>query len=443
MQTALNVYFGEFLINPIPLELSLNYCSHRCRYCFANLNSPDRQANMPELMRLLQDYPNRKTLTAQLLQLGYPVVFSNHVDPFSASNFRQALTLIDMFSNLGIPLQFQTRGAFKNDMHIIEQALDMLPGPTVWYVSIAMWDDTLRKKLEPGAPSIQHRLELLDLLREKGHTTVLGLNPCVPEWLPGDDGQKILDAAAERGVHGMWIERLHLTYQQRDAMPQKDQEIMTPILVERSMHRRSRPEDMALIGHLRQYATAIGLEIFSVGQPNRSDFFKPYHDLYPKTFPTLQDLINDFYDRDLTEQLIPFSTFADFFAERFPTGTMPIDAYLGSTAKNLWHTHKVPAQMTYKQLMAIIFQDTRVKQCPARLPAFAFAAQWDPTAPAGWWQLVDPDGLPYLVFDPGTFTDYYTHVDLEELEGEVGLADPDTQQETLDLELDMLEEVIE
>lgn len=38
----LDVYYGEFLINPIPLELSLNYCSHKCAYCFANVNQPGR-----------------------------------------------------------------------------------------------------------------------------------------------------------------------------------------------------------------------------------------------------------------------------------------------------------------------------------------------------------------------------------------------------------------
>ena len=57
-------YFGEFLINPVPLELSFNYCSHKCAYCFANLNKPDRQFDVLRFMRFIRDYPNRDTLAA-------------------------------------------------------------------------------------------------------------------------------------------------------------------------------------------------------------------------------------------------------------------------------------------------------------------------------------------------------------------------------------------
>jgi DNA repair photolyase len=54
-------YWGEFLISPIPLELSLNYCSHKCAYCFANLNDPKRTSDVKAIMRFLSDYLERET----------------------------------------------------------------------------------------------------------------------------------------------------------------------------------------------------------------------------------------------------------------------------------------------------------------------------------------------------------------------------------------------
>ena len=87
-------YWGEFLVTPAPLELSLNYCSNACGYCFANLNEPDRRADMQALMRLLADYHDRSTYVAALLKAGYPTVVSNRTDPFANTNYRQTLAVL-------------------------------------------------------------------------------------------------------------------------------------------------------------------------------------------------------------------------------------------------------------------------------------------------------------------------------------------------------------
>lgn len=408
----LSPYYGEYLISPVPLELSLNYCSHACPYCFANLVARKRTTDMPQLQRLLQDYPNRKTLTAVLMQQGYPVCFSNHVDPFATSNARQSLPLIETFVGLGIPLQFQSRGGAMSDLTVVRQALDLLPNPTVWYVTIEMWDDARRKQLSPAAPSIPHRLELIELLRERGHHVVLGFNPAVPEWITRSEADLLLEAVAERGVSGVWTERLHFSYPQRDAMTPRERTAIGEPLIKRAMQRRTGAQDADLLCHVRESAAALGLAVYSIGQPDRSDFFAPYHAAYEHTFPVMQDFINACYDSGVAGQLLPFSTFADFFTGSVPTGTLPIDAYLGAVARNLWHTHKVPAQMTYRQLLAIIYKDMRVKSCPARLPAFAFAAVWDANAPEGWVQLIDAQGMPFLVFDPVGHKDFYCAVDV-------------------------------
>ena len=168
-------FYGEFLVSPVPLELSFNYCSHSCAYCFANLNKRDRRADIAATMNTLATYRQRSTLTAILLQQGYPVLVSNRVDPFAASNYRQFLPVLEVMSDLGIPVAIQTKGG-----RGIDQALDLLTSPTVFYITIESDQDEVVKRIAPGAPSIAERFELIALLRSKGHPVVVGWNPCVP-----------------------------------------------------------------------------------------------------------------------------------------------------------------------------------------------------------------------------------------------------------------------
>jgi len=105
-----DVFFGEFLISPIPLELSLNYCSHVCAYCFANLNDRGRQADIGAVMRFFNELPSRTSLQSHLVREGYPILFSNRVDPFATSNVKLSLPLLEIMRTLDIPVAIQTKG---------------------------------------------------------------------------------------------------------------------------------------------------------------------------------------------------------------------------------------------------------------------------------------------------------------------------------------------
>lgn len=392
-------YWGEFLISPIPLEMSLHYCSHKCAFCFANLNQPGRRADVAAISRLLAEYRQRRSFGARLLQQGYPVVLSNRVDPFAASNTKVSLPLIEVMATLGIPVQIQTRGGAGAN-----EAAALLP-PSVWYISISLLDEALRERLEPGAPTIASRFTLMASLAAQGHRVVLGLNPCVPEWLP--DPEPLLAQARAAGAEGVWIERLHLNYRQERNLSDREREVLTQPLIDRARKHKSAPADVAAVLRARDAALALGLEVFGVGYERPSQFHAPYRSLYAHTFPTMQDFVNHCHAENWTDRLIPFADFADFFAPRLPAGVLPIDSYLGSAAHNLWWESPPPAQMTFRQLLAYIWSDRRIRFCPARLPCFAFAARWDGE---GWYRLVDEAGLPFLVFHPDGFPHYDAHV---------------------------------
>ncbi len=394
-------YWGEFLVTPAPLELSLNHCSNACSYCFANLNEPNRTTDLPALMRLLADYRNRDTYVAKLMQAGYPTVVSNRTDPFASTNYRQTLALLEVMGNLGLPVALQTKGG-----QGIGEALDILK-PSVWYVSLSTLDDGVRARNEPGAPSVDERLRLIDTLVIEGHKVVVGVNPCVPEWL--GEPQPLMHELAQHGVRGVWIERLHFNYRQVRAMKPWQMEAIGPALVARSQKRRLAPDEFDYILHARDVAAQEGLEVYSAGQPNASDFMAPWRECYERVFPTAQEWVNHCDAQGWTDRLITFEDFSEFFVPRLPEGKLGIDSYLGSVAHNLWWTHKIPPRLTFRDLLGIIWCEPRTRNCPVRMPCFAYAARWQDE---GWVQFVDEGQMPYIVYSPEGFTSYYTHVEV-------------------------------
>lgn len=395
----LEPYWGEFLVSPIPLELALNYCSFKCAYCFANLNLPTRTANVTAIMNLLADYPNRTTLAARLLQQGYPVLISNKVDPFAHSNIKQSLPIMRHMVRLGIPLSIQTRAGI--DTQGVEEVLSFLP-PSVWYISIATLDDELRKTLEPGAPAINARFHLIEKLCSLGHRVVLGLNPIVPEWCP--DPKPLLRRAKDAGVEGTWIEMLHLSRDQVANMSPKEQGAIGEEILMRCRHkRRIEARTWQTFIGARNTAQELGLEVFSIGQGNASNFFAPFRALYPKTFPIMQDIVNACHaNADLSP--LSFAQFADLLTPQLPTGTLPIAHYIGSVAHKVLNTFRIPSQMNFRQLLAVIWQEPAMKCCPVRTHCFAYLAERENDE---WVELVDERSMRWVVFYPEGVLTYY------------------------------------
>jgi DNA repair photolyase len=405
----LTVYFGEFLTSSIPLELSLNYCSHKCAVCFANLNNPTRRANIRAVMSRLHKYRDQETFQAKLLQWGYPVLISNRVDPFAASNYRQALPIMSAMTELGIPMTFQTRGG-----QGLDDALAFLE-PSVWYISVNQLDDRLREKLEPGAPTVDSRFDLMTRLRKLGHRVIIGLNPCVPEWLP--DPEPAIQRAVNSGAEGIWIDRLHLNYRQIGNMSEREKQAVGPDLIKRAQKRKPDPADYNQVVYAREIAHDLDLHVYSIAQPTESGFWSDlYGQVYDRVFPTNQDFVNACYAYNLTDTLIPWEFYRDLLVPMLPTGIWPIDSYIGAVAHNAWWGKKIPAQLSFEQVLALIWQNHQIRSCPVRIPCFAYASQWDNQA-GGWIQIVDEQRMPYLTFDPEGFDAIYAHVEIDDSQG--------------------------
>jgi len=394
-------YFGEFLISPIPLELSFNFCSHRCAYCFANLNNPTRKTNDTKLSNLLAHYKTRSTLTVSLLQMDYPIIVSNRCDPFSKNNYQTATKALKSLNNLGMQVHIQTKGG-----HGIDEVLSSLP-KSVWYISISTLDEAIRERVEPGAPSITERLQLIDTLTAADHPVIVGVNPLVPEWLP--EPEPLLNELKSRNVHGVWIERLHLNYKQERAMHPATIAAITPDIIARARARYTKAADYEHFIRTRAHADSIGLNTYSVHQTTYSRIFDVFRSTYRNTFPVLQDFINLLHISNYTETTpITMQQWLDFIGSMLPTNAMPIAHYLGATSRDLWRRQKVPSTMTFNDMLKIIWNDPKTKYSPVKSPAFAYAAT--PASNGGWLQLTDEKQNPYLLFNKNGFDRYYHYV---------------------------------
>ncbi|MFZ9959596.1 MAG: hypothetical protein ACO3GP_04320 [Candidatus Limnocylindrus sp.] len=285
---GIRAYAGEFLVSPAGLELSMNWCGHACTYCFANLFKPDRRADIRGIVGLLAEHQSRKSREARLLQARVPMLVSNHVDPLAGSNAVQFEPIWELCVELGIPLTWQTRGAHKSQLKIQDRIVRETPR-AVWYVSIPMLDDDIRRRVEPQAPSIGSRLDLIDQLVEHGHLVTVGVNPLSAEWMPRFE--PLLDMLKAKGCWGAWIQVPYFSKSFKGNLSPDARERLGDEFIKRCGEKGAKP-DREHAAAAMAYAKGIGLQVFSTEYEEPTQFFAPWHEVYERPMPYWHQLVN-------------------------------------------------------------------------------------------------------------------------------------------------------
>ena len=346
----IQAYAGEFTVSPIPLELSMNYCSHKCAYCFANLNQPGRTLDVNKVINQIKGCKDSTTLTGYLLANGYPVLISNRVDPFAETNWRQTLSFIEMLQANGNRVTFQTKGGKG-----VDDALQLLDGPTHWYISISFWDDDLRKKIEPGAPSIGDRIKLIEQLKTEGHHVSVGINPIVEEWLPAYDFDSLIHALDEVGVEDYWLEMLHLNHKQIANMSDKELvNIGEDVINDAKKRNIDQTYKVYCHSQLRNY----GHTVYASGQPYPSKYMSYYSELGLKGIKTNQEFVNYCFEKYPNGGEIKFGEYYEFMKEGFYE--MPFseaDGYAYRVARNVYKKHVDQPIKTLKDVLAFYWDN--------------------------------------------------------------------------------------
>lgn len=198
-------FVGEFLTHAGAIEIVGNHCSHNCAYCFAHTRGDGKIMKLHSVINRLKRTSPIVYLD-WLLKLEYPIVFSNHTDPFSDNNYIQTNNLAYHLANIPNGIFIQTKGGKGIDefIEIMGEKKNI-----VWYITITTDDDTARRT-EPNALSTSERIALAKKLKSMGYLVVIGFVPAYPDWLPITNIDSIVKMFKSFGIKHFWFESLHI-----------------------------------------------------------------------------------------------------------------------------------------------------------------------------------------------------------------------------------------
>ena len=158
-------------------------CPHLCSYCYTvnYVPEPRRGRAKPNFRkRLDRDLAELEALTAPV----FPLHLSNSTDLFAAS-----LETVNLDTRYTLEQVARHRKLFTSVTVLTKNPLGASSSPYVDLlaglgatveVSLAFWRDSQRRLLEPGAPTVEERLEGIRRLRADGLPVVLRLDPLFP-----------------------------------------------------------------------------------------------------------------------------------------------------------------------------------------------------------------------------------------------------------------------
>jgi DNA repair photolyase len=198
----------------IPFTQSINPyqgCEHGCIYCYARPSHAylDLSPGLDFETRLFAKPDAAALLRAELAKPGYrcePIALGTNTDPYQPIEREWKITrqLIEVLAECEHPLTITTKGV------LVERDLDLLAAMAAKnlvrvYVSIAMLDRELARKLDPRAPTPQRRLAMIKTLSDACVPVGVSVAPVIPQ-LTDKDLEAILGAAAAHGARAAtWV----------------------------------------------------------------------------------------------------------------------------------------------------------------------------------------------------------------------------------------------
>lgn len=204
----------------LPFNYTVNAyrgCSHACRYCFARPTHEYLELDCGS------DFDTQvvvKTNVADVLRRELhrtswrreTVALGTNTDPYQRAEGRYALMpgIITALADSGTPFSILTKGTLlRRDLALIAAAADRVDVSVA--ISLAVGDPSLHKDVEPGTPSPQARLALIEAVREAGLDCHVMVAPVLPKLT---DSVEHLDALlgqiAAAGASSVTVFALHL-----------------------------------------------------------------------------------------------------------------------------------------------------------------------------------------------------------------------------------------
>lgn len=192
-------------------------CSHACVYCFARGTHRylDLDTGDDFDRQIVVKVNVVEVLTRELRRASWtrePVALGTNTDPYQRAEGRYRLMpgIIEALAASGTPLSLLTKGTLaRRDLPLLAAAGGQVP--VNLGVSIALADEELHALLEPGAPSIRARLDLVRAIADAGLTCQVLVAPVLPMITDSDEQlDDILGRIAAAGATSTTVLALHL-----------------------------------------------------------------------------------------------------------------------------------------------------------------------------------------------------------------------------------------
>jgi len=192
-------------------------CSHACVYCFARNTHRyleldagddfDRQIIVKtNVAEVLQAEVRRRSWRRELVALG------SNTDPYQRAEGRYRLMpgIVRALAESGTPMSILTKGTLlRRDLPLIAEAAQHVHVDLA--TSIAVFDDALQQRVEPGTPTTAARLATVRAAADAGLDVTVFLMPILP-WLSdsADDLERAVSEIAAAGARRVVFGALHL-----------------------------------------------------------------------------------------------------------------------------------------------------------------------------------------------------------------------------------------
>jgi len=223
---AFHEVLAKSALNKVPASSNMPFrwtvnpfrgCSHACVYCFARNTHRylDLDAGKDFDSQVVVKVNIADVLRAEVAKprWGHELVaLGTNTDPYQRAEGRYALMpgIISALAEHGTPMSILTKGTLlRRDLPLLEQAAIQVPVDIS--MSIAIFDDGLQQRIEPGTPTTAARLATVRAAADRGFNVTAFLMPILPYLT---DSTEHLDHALaclkEAGASSVIYGALHL-----------------------------------------------------------------------------------------------------------------------------------------------------------------------------------------------------------------------------------------
>lgn len=151
-------------------------CPHRCRYCYASFMK--RFTGHTEEWGTYLDVKEYDSCKIPKALGSKTVLLSSVTDPYNPYEvkFHKSRDILKLLVNSDAHVEILSKSDLMvEDIGLLKEFRDLSVG-----ISLNTLDDDFRKDMEPGAPSVQRRLNALEKLHSAGIPTYLFISPIFP-----------------------------------------------------------------------------------------------------------------------------------------------------------------------------------------------------------------------------------------------------------------------